>query len=221
MSKDLKIGRIEELQLVTRSGTVLANQTWSQTHVHGHSSGSSQYVGPQGGHIDLPSVQVSSTSSDRVRLFVRDDEGREFEASFTNPGVGVREGNRVSIVYSGSQAASPEELVSEDRRIAALVNHSTGKSRVYEGRARALASPGGFSITGLIGLVLVLAGVPLFIASIYFGFKWEIGILNWFLFWGLYIAAMMATGFLQSSKTGGLAREITAAVRQHVESLPG
>jgi hypothetical protein len=221
MKLDARIARPEDIQIITRTGTVLANQTWSQTHVRGHSSGSTQYVGPNGGEITLPSTTITSSTSDRVQLFIREDDGREFDVSFTNPGVGVREGHRVSVLYVGNTAQSREQVVSNDVRIGALVNHDTGKHSVYERRLGQLANDPGDPISRVLGPTLVLAGVPVFIASIYFGFKWEVGFVNWVLFWLAYFALGGAIGLIQGSRNKKLTGRIVAAVRERVGSAAG
>ena len=215
-----KIGHIDELQIVTRSGTVVGNQTWSQTHVQGQSSGGSQYIGPQGGHVEAPKVSISSTTSERVRLFVREDAGQEFDVDFVNPGVGVREGNRVSILYLGNKSENPVEIVSNDYRIGALVNHSTGKSNVYANRIRGIAAAPVSAVSQILGGTLMLAALPLFIASIYYGFKWEVGFVQWVLFWVAYLGVAMVFAWLFGPKNGALNDQAIEAVRQRVGALP-
>ena len=221
MAKREKISGMDDLKFVTRTGVVLENQLLSQTHVRGHSSGESQYIGPDGGHIRPQQISISSSTSEKAHLFIRGDDGREFDVSFVNAGVAAREGNRVSLVYCGTQAESAEQITADDHWISAFINHSTGKSRIYEARVRPLAKPTPSApwIVRMVGPVLVVAGLPVFAASVYYGFKWEVGFLNWVLFWCLYFGLMLLFGWLGSVGSGALANEILAALRQRVDEL--
>jgi len=221
MKKREKISSIDDLKIITRTGIVLENQTMSQTHVHGHSDDKRQYIGPQGGHIESPKVSISSTTSEKSHLFIRQDDGREFEVSFVNAGVAAREGNRVSIVYCGKKAESVEEITSNDHWISAFINHSTGKSRVYEPRVRQLAKPTPTApwIIRMIAPALIVASLPLFVASIYFGFKWHVEFVEWIAFWCLYIGAIALFGWIGTLGSGALANEILSALKQRVSDL--
>ena len=208
-------------KIVTRTGNVLENQTLSRTHVHGHSSAESQYIGPHGGHIESPKISISSTTSEKVNLFIRGDDDREFEVGFIDPGIAVREGNRISILYCGKNSESVDEIISNDHWISAIINHSTGKSRIFEQRIRPLSkpTPAAPPIVRMIAPTLIVASIPVFIASVYYGFKWEIGFIKWIAFWCLYIGAMALFGWLGSIGSGALANEIISTLRQKIDSL--
>ena len=221
MKKRTEISSLDDLKIVTRTGNVLENQTLSRTHVHGHSSAESQYIGPYGGHIESPKISISSSTSEKVNLFIRGDDGREFEVGFINPGLAVREGNRISILYCGRKSESVDEIISNDYWISAIVNHSTGKSRIFEQRVRSLSrpTPAAPLIVRMIGPTLIVASIPVFIASIYYAFKWEIGFIKWIAFWCLYIGALYLFGWLGSIGSGALANEIISTLRQRIDSL--
>ena len=83
------------------------------------------------GHIapTRSSTTTSSSTTEQLRLFVQEDgTDSEFEAMFSDPGFGVRDGHRVAIVYAGDQASQAGYPM-------ALVNHSTGNQRVFKERA--------------------------------------------------------------------------------------
>lgn len=215
------ISSIDDLQILERSGNVLANKTQSRTHIHGHSKDENQYIGPHGGQIEAPKISISSTTSEKVNLFIDGDDGFEFEVGFVNPGIAVREGNRVSILYCGSKSESANQITSNDYWISAIINHSTRKSRVFEPRVRQLTkpTPSAPRIVQMVAPALIIAGIPVFIASIYYGFKWEVGFFKWLIFWCLYIGAMMLFGWLGSAGSGALANDIVLTLRQRIDNI--
>jgi hypothetical protein len=148
------IKSIDQLYVFAKTGKVVGNQNWAETSIS-----SSTTTSGGGGHVHMgtgyiapisSSTTTSSTSTEQLRLFVQDDDGgEEFEARFSNPGFGVREGHRVTIVYAGnlsSQAGYPMTLV----------NHSTGNERVFKNQADLIVNRLGAGI----GCAL-LAGVPI------------------------------------------------------------
>jgi hypothetical protein len=70
-------------------------------------------------------TNLSSSASEEMRLFIQEDDGREFKARATNPDFGVRDGHRASVVYVGSSQDHARTPVG-------LINHSTGNSRLFE-----------------------------------------------------------------------------------------
>lgn len=106
MAKQHTIRDIDDLEFRTRSGEVVGSQNWSETKLHGTSSGGSGYVGPQGGHVAAPSVSVYSTTKEQLRLFIRGEDGKEFDIQMHNLPFGVREGHRVAIVYAKNVAGT-------------------------------------------------------------------------------------------------------------------
>lgn len=48
----------EQERLYTKTGTVVDDRRWSETHVHGQSSGGGGYVGPQGGHVSARAIKL-------------------------------------------------------------------------------------------------------------------------------------------------------------------
>lgn len=156
MANDESITDIGQLYTFTRSGTVAGNQNWSETSFSSTTvtSGGGGYLHQGSGYVAAPSshTTTSSRTSEQLRLFVRSDDEREFEARFSDPGFGVRDGHRVTIVYAGTQAARAGHPM-------ALVNHSTGRSKVFAQRAEWLLKRPGPQ-TGCL-----LFGVPIAIAA--------------------------------------------------------
>lgn len=155
MANDEIITDIGQLYTFTRSGTVAGNQNWSETSFSSTTvtSGGGGYLHQGSGYVAAPGSHTTTTSrtSEQLRLFVRGDDEREFEARFSDPGFGVRDGHRVTIVYAGTQATQAGHPM-------ALVNHSTGKSKVFTQRAEwLLKRPGPQTGCLLFGLLIVIA----------------------------------------------------------------
>ena len=94
-----------------------------------------------------------------MTLFIREDEGAEFTAEFTNSSVAVRVGNRVTVGLAGNKNA--------DRGYyAALVNHDTGEKAVLSKASEWLVP----RPSGLSGCLVVLVLLGILIAWPTFGF---------------------------------------------------
>ena len=117
-------------------------------------SGGGGYVHPTyGGSISAPSTTTTHTSHEVTTLFIRDVDGDEFNAEFTDSCVPVRTGNRVSVVFAGNKS------VKQGYR-AALVNHDTGKQGVItEVGGWLVNSASGGEGCGLFLLVLILGPI--------------------------------------------------------------
>lgn len=216
-----KILEIEDLVMSSRTGVVLECRVWSETHVSGGSAEQTSHVGPQGGHVTTPGVRITSSTQEKMQLFIRDDEGREFDRRFNNAGLAVREGHRVSIVF----------VPDEDGQAMALVNHTTGKSRVYDNRISDLVgSPPAPPLLRLVGFIYMLALLPLHILTYVLGFNGQFdhfdgvfgrmgGFVEW-LFWNLVlIGGMPALSLLAPKVRPGLREDVAAALKARVDEL--
>lgn len=202
-----KILSVEDLRTVTRTGTVVSCQIWSETRVQGGSQGGSSYVGPQGGHVSTPAVTISSTTAEKLLLFIQQDDGTEFDQRFVNPGVGLREGNRVSIVYVPDANGEPM----------ALINHATGKSRVYENRVNGLLGmPPSNPVLSMIGFLYMLALLPVFVFLIYWSLTGHLSFLGWLGCNALLIAGMPILSLLGPKRPKGLGIDVIQALHRRV-----
>ena len=215
-----KIVSIEDLTSVTRTGVVVKVREWSETHVSGGSAKQTTHIGPEGGTVTTPGVSVTSRVHDRLHVFVREDGGREFDQTFINPGVGLREGHRISILYVPDEHGEP----------LALINHDTDKSRIYEGRVSRLLSPPPAPLNKLIMKIYMLALIPLHIATYWWGFTGKLNhldgifgrpgaffewtLLNAFLFALTFIIPMFAPGV-----KSGLKEAVIARIKGEVDTL--
>lgn len=193
---------------------------WSETHVSGGSVRQTSHVGPQGGTITTPSVNITSRVHDRLHVFVRDELGREFDQTFINPGVGVREGHRISIVYVPDENGEP----------LALVNHDTGKSSVYEGRVKGLLGAPPAPVIAKFMQVYMLALLPLHMATYWLGFTGKLnhlesvfgrggGFIEWILVNLILIGVMFAAPMFAPGVAPGLKDAVIDRVRAEVAAL--
>jgi len=190
-----KIQTIDQLYMFTRVGTIAGSQNWSETSISTTTttSGGGGYMHQGSGFISpsSSSTTTSSSTTEQLRLFVREDDGDEFEAKFSEPGFGVREGHRVTIVYAGDQASQRGYPM-------ALANHSTNQSKVFTQRAGWLVKQIGQTMgCAAVGAFFVLAVILGMVAGI-------IGV----------IIAAAPLGFLlhKHRQNAALAKSIVAAV---------
>jgi hypothetical protein len=217
-----KIITIEDLRTVTKTGVIVRCREWSETEVHGGSAQQTSHIGPEGGSVTMPGVSISSTVRNRLHIFVRPDDGPEFDQTFVNPGVGVREGHTVSIVYVPDESGEP----------VALVNHDTAKSRVFEGRVKGLiAAPPAPAILRLLTGAYMLALIPLHIATYWLAFTGKLNhldgvlgrgggaVVEWILLNGLLIGIIALLPKLAPGVAAGLREEVIARIRRETEAL--
>ena len=145
---------IDDLYIFTRGGTVIDVKKGMKITTTSTTSGGGGYVHPTyGGSISAPSTTTTHTSHEVTTLFIRDVDGDEFNAEFTDSCVPVRTGNRVSVVFAGNKS------VKQGYR-AALVNHDTGKQGVItEVGGWLVNSASGGEGCGLFLLVLILGPI--------------------------------------------------------------
>lgn len=161
------IQSIDQLYMFTKVGTIAGSQNWSETSISTTTttSGGGGYMHQGSGFISPSSSRTTTSSSttEQLRLFIREDDGDEFEAKFSEPGFGVREGHRVTVVYAGDQGSQRGYPM-------ALVNHSTNKSKVFTqragwlvkqiGQAMGCAAVGAFFVLAVIlGMVAGIIGI--------------------------------------------------------------
>ena len=114
-----KVKSADEITYFTKSGTVLDGQNSSTTRVYGG-----------GGQNNSP-VHISSSTTQHLHLFVRQDDGKEFDTTFDNIGVAVRAGHRVSVIF-----AMPKH--DDGGYSTGLVVHDTGRTAVCRNTAEML-----------------------------------------------------------------------------------
>lgn len=204
-----QITNVDDLRTETLTGTVIAAKVWSETRVHGGAKAESTYVPAGGGHVSTPEVTISSTTTEKLHLFIKRDDGREFDQRFVHAGLGLREGNRVSIVYVPKIGGEPM----------ALVNHDTSKSRIYENRIPGLTtttySSAGKKVASTIVSWAILAG---FLALAYFGFSGELSGSELLSYSGILIAGWILAILLGPKVPEGLRDRIKATIQQRVDA---
>lgn len=158
-------------RLYAQIGTVVDDRRWSETRVHGKSSGGGGYVGPQGGHVAAPEMSVSSTVTNQMQLFLVGEDGKEFDLQFHDIPVGIRAGHRVGVIYA-------ENLQTGRVKSVALVNMTTGKSTIFDTGMKGLAAGQGGLGFGWVGLILFPAIAGWLTSAMTFDVEREVGYNN-------------------------------------------
>lgn len=140
----------EDLFVFAINYVVTAAQIWSETHINTTVKGGGGFLSRGTGRIDPVNVTVSSSSNEVLRLFLKDDDGLESELKLHDPGIGIGEGHKISVIYAGDQQSQRGYHMG-------VVNHNTRRYAVYEDRADLLLFPVSFR-TALI----VIIAIPFF-----------------------------------------------------------
>lgn len=137
------------------TGTILAEKTWSETHVT--STGGGGYVGRQGGYVAAPTVRSRVVS--RREVWVRLDDGRERAFDLSSSALPLRESHRMVICWSTRDGAEAGPFL-------LLINQSTGEHDVlHSGCANLIASKANQWMTAGTAVVLVIGILPLAFAT--------------------------------------------------------
>lgn len=155
-----RIGKVEELNIMTRTGiahdvqTRTDHVTTSRTTAYG--GGGNRYrIDP----IDI-TTDVETKTRHKTRLFIVEQDGTEIDLDLPDPGFGVRVGHALTVVLAGDKA-------SERGHPMALVNLNTGNSRVFGERARWIVKP--IPWWQVVVAAIVVPFVCMFIATVVTG----------------------------------------------------
>lgn len=211
MAGKVVIASMDELDIFTRTGTVVGNQIWSETHVQGGSKGGGGYVGPSGGHVAAPEVSISSSTSEKLNIFVRKDDGSEFDVRLTNAGIAVREGHRVSFIYAANKN-------SDANRVMAVINHSIDKMVVYDHSVPPIIQPKAGGFLGLFSLIFMIALLPLFIYLIYLGLSGAISGLSFLLGVGVLLGILFILPLMGKGPYREMLPKVRAAIKEAIDA---
>lgn len=100
-----------DIKIFSHSGRVIDVKIWGDTQTFG-----SVYEGRG---------SISSVSHEKVRLFLRKDDGREHDLVLTDPGMGFKEDQAVSVVYCG-------HVKSDTGYVVGFMNHTSEKRIIKE-----------------------------------------------------------------------------------------
>lgn len=142
---------VADINIFSKTGSVLDVQLTSETEIHSSSSGGGGWVGPGGGNVSAPTVSIRGTSHERAHIFLRQDNGREMEIDIRDSGIGIRTGHRLSAIYAGPKSGDTGHL-------AALLNHDTGKWMIYDYRMEWLVKRAGPGMAFLLLAALPVSG---------------------------------------------------------------
>lgn len=193
MAKQPKFASIDEAKYFSKTGVVADAQNSATTHVHG------------GGGQNNTAVSISSTTTKHLHIFVRQDNGKEFDTAFDDLGVAVRPGHRVSVVYVGAKNATVGYATG-------LLVHDTDRSAVSTDMAESFVR----RINPAVGFLIFLFG-PLLIlgALILLTGSRDIGGPGWL----IGIAAVSFWLYSRKSKSDKLRNEIVEGVEAELERL--
>ena len=171
----------DDLYLFSRSGRAVDVQRYSRTHVT--TTTETPYVHPDSWQSRAPSTTTTITTTDHLTLFIKGDDGDEWQESFVDLRVAVRAGNRVTLVYGGDRWSRTGVAV-------AIVNMDTREVAVDVLQARRIASRYSLLRAAFWGLgvaavgatadmafgmfTFTLAGLALgFVATLSLAFAWQ------------------------------------------------
>lgn len=126
-----KIGDIGQLDVFTRTGIV--RETQGRTEI---SSTTRTTVRQGGGYIHNgygridpteATTETETSSREKIRLFVMEQDGGEFDLDLPAPGFGVATGHAVAVVFAGDRTSGRGHPM-------ALVNLNTRNRKVYANR---------------------------------------------------------------------------------------
>lgn len=136
----------DDLYLFSRSGRAVDVQRHSRKHVT--TTTETPYVHPDSWQSRAPSTTTTITTTDHLTLFIKGDDGGEWQESFVDLRVAVRAGNRVTLVYGGDRWSRTGVAV-------AIVNKDTREVAVDVLQARRIASRYSLLRAAFWGLVVV------------------------------------------------------------------
>ncbi|QLQ27758.1 MAG: hypothetical protein HZT39_05270 [Pseudoxanthomonas sp.] len=126
-----RITSSDDLYLFSRSGRAVDVQRHSRKHVT--TTTETPYVHPDSWQSRAPSTTTTITTTDHLTLFIKGDDGDEWQESFVDLRVAVRAGDRVTLVYGGDRWSRTGVAV-------AIVNMDTREVAVDVLQARRIAS---------------------------------------------------------------------------------
>lgn len=143
-----KINTIDELETFAKRGMVVSVQNWTEQSVQSHTT----YHQSTGPYVPTRRETTYSTSeSEKLRLFIKRNDGSEFDVKFHDPGIGVREGHDVTIIFASNKASDSGYPV-------AIVDHTTGKHEAFGDQIDwLLEKPPQFGCIILFAIPLLLA----------------------------------------------------------------
>lgn len=188
----VKVKSTGEVKYFTKSGTVLDGQSSATTHVHGG-----------GGQNNSP-VHISSSTTRHLHLFVRQDNGKEFDTTFDNIGVAVRAGHRISVVFAMSK--------NDDGGYATgLVVHDTGRTAICKATANSLVKRFNEWLGLAIGIFLPFMLAYIFGNQDNWGYFWLFGVICVSIF--LFMKKQHGNS-VRDAIVGGVQAEIDKAIEQ-------
>lgn len=187
--KNHRIDSIDQLYIHSRTGVVIGNSTWSESHVSGT------------GGTNNTALSISTSVSERQRFFIREADGDEVEVN--DALLGVRDGHVVTVVYCGKKNST-----NNLGWMMGSANRNTQKTCYKQDSIDTLT---GKPNTGEFVLTLG-PGVPLLLA-------WTLGGQGWAFLPTLLLSGLVVWWFLRNNKAKGLSKEVRKAIDEEVDRV--
>lgn len=142
-----RIETVEDAVVVIRTGVVTGSQNWSAPRIDARTTNRTDMVTGQ----THSQTSVSSSASEELRLFIRGEDGIEFEGRATNLGFGVRDGHQVSMVYVGAKGGDHPAPVG-------FINHTTGNRRLFDRDVKRQIGGPTNALGGMLMFALMIIG---------------------------------------------------------------
>lgn len=152
----------KELEVYAFTGTVVDQQSRSETHVSGGGGGG--YVA--GGTGYSASAPVSSTTIRHQNLFLVDEEGKEELFEFTNFTITCRPGQRISLVGASKEGAPDNTVLGYNHDVNMIYYRESGIDKLcFPGwRNSLIAFTVSFLFISLFGLIYAIIISPIILS---------------------------------------------------------
>jgi len=145
------------LKFFRTSGIVLDAKRSSETHVS--SSGGGGYVGPYGGNVQAAQVHSSVVTTDDI--WIKTENGAEEQVSFTNKGIALRSGQRITIIHVIPYPCKKGPCLT-------LINHDDGNTYTIKNVREFWKSDMMKGVLTKVFMQVALIGVAVFLLSDFF-----------------------------------------------------
>lgn len=207
--KSNKISDVADLAIFDKRGQIVGTHERTSLHTTTTTSttGGSGYVHPTyGGHVSAPSTTTttSTTSKHHQTLFIRKEDGTEFEEKFIDLDFPVRDGTHVAIVYAGDRWSNRGYSV-------AAVNLDTGRWEMAGSRVDWIVMGKPTAQLWMWVMLVLLARVAMAFVA---GTSFMVGIVL-----GLAIAIFLAWRWWRKRALAELKTTVVSRIRAHAQSL--
>lgn len=204
-----KIADIADLAIFDKRGQIVGTHERTSLHTTTttSTSGGSGYIHPTyGGHVSAPSTTTftSTTSKHHQTLFIRKEDGTEFEEEFIDLDFPVRDGTHVAIVYAGDRWSNRGYPV-------AAINLDTGHWEMAGSRVGWIVTSKPSAQLWMWIMLVLLARVAMAFMA---GTSFMVGVVL-----GLAIAIFLAWRWWRKKALAALKTAVVSRIRAHAQSI--